>query len=73
MNSFLHYLAFNPKSKDYIRAKFKNKQVNIEEMCKLTADLSLSMKLGYREPLERPLDFDPKMSSFLSLRERLQT
>lgn len=65
--SVLH-TAFNPKSNEYIRNKYKRKLARFEEQCQLIGYLSSSMQRGYKEPQERPIDFHHKMASFLKLK-----
>ena len=61
------YLAYNAKSSDYARNKYKRKLARFDEQCQLITYLSSSMQKGYREPQERPIDFQHKMGSFLNL------
>ena len=61
-------LAFNPKSSEYVRAKYKAKLKKFEEKCNLIAYLGRNMSNRYREPFQRPFDFDVKMKSFLDLK-----
>ena len=61
-------LAYNPKSSDFVRKKYKRKLAKFDEQCQLIAYLSSSMKTGYQEPNERPIDFQHKMGSFLDLK-----
>ena len=70
MHIFLLFavLAYNPKNSDFVRKKYKRKLVKFEEQCQLIAYLSSSMKTGYQEPNERPIDFQHKMGSFLNLK-----
>ena len=61
--------AYNPKSSDYVRSKYKKKLAYFEEKCGLIAYLSTSMCSGYYEPSMRPIDFDHKISRFLALKQ----
>ena len=61
--------AYNPKSSDYIRKKYKKKLAYFEEKCGLIPYLSSSMKRGYQEPLMRLIDFDHKIDRFLGLKQ----
>lgn len=61
------FVAFNPKTNKYIRQKYKKELVSFEETCKIIECLSLSMKSGYKEPLERPIHFDEHMKYFMNL------
>ncbi|XP_071818767.1 adenylate kinase 9-like isoform X4 [Apostichopus japonicus] len=62
-----HLKAYNPKSSDYVRKKYKRKLQQFEEHCELIAYLGNNMSQRYREPGERPIDFDHKMVTFLNL------
>ncbi|XP_039637151.1 adenylate kinase 9 isoform X2 [Perca fluviatilis] len=59
--------AFNHKSTDYIRKKYKKKLALFEENCALIPYLSLTMTGNYRPPCERPIDFEFKLNRFLAL------
>lgn len=61
------FAAYNPKSSDYVRKKYKRKLQQFEEHCELIAYLGNNMSQRYREPGERPIDFDHKMVTFLNL------
>lgn len=60
-------LAFNPKSTPYIRKKYKQKLDNFQQSCELIKYLGTNMTKRYRDPTDRPIDFDHKMGRFLSL------
>ena len=70
---FVFVLAYNPKSNEYIRKKYKKKLIHFEEKCDLISYLSSTMRQGYQEPALRPIDFKHKMSNFLGLKECCQT
>ncbi|XP_063757950.1 adenylate kinase 9 [Eleginops maclovinus] len=59
--------AFNHKSTDYTRQKYKKKLALFEENCALIPYLSSTMRGNYRPPSERPLDFEFKLNRFLAL------
>ncbi|XP_033125059.1 adenylate kinase 9-like isoform X4 [Anneissia japonica] len=63
-----HLKAYNPKSSEYVRKKFKKKLMQFEEQCELIRYLGDNMTLKYRDPGTRPIDFDHKMNTFLNLR-----
>ena len=65
----LHFSAFNPKSPDYIRRKYKKKLQQFQETCELIKYLGDNMTRRYKEPRERPIDFDFKMQRFMELKE----
>ena len=66
---YLLLAAFNPKSKGYIRQKYKRKIAHFEEKCALIKYLSVTMGHGYHEPAERPIDFGHKVGKFLQLKQ----
>ena len=65
--------AYNPKSSNYIRKKYKKKLAYFEDKCGLILYLSSSMRSGYQEPLMRPIDFDNKIGRFLGLKQCTET
>lgn len=60
--------AFNPKGSEYTRKKYKKKMEQFIERCELITYLSAKMTRKYKEPQFRPIDFDHKLQTFLSLR-----
>ncbi|XP_053192664.1 adenylate kinase 9 [Scomber japonicus] len=69
-----YYLkAFNHKSPDYIRQKYKKQLATFEENCALIPYLSSSMRGNYRPPSERPIDFEFKLIRFLALEDLART
>lgn len=67
MAAFL--LAYNPQSSDFIRKKYKKKLMNFEDTCELIQYLGNVMTKRYKEPKDRPIDFDFKMDKFMALKE----
>ncbi|XP_056422277.1 adenylate kinase 9 isoform X3 [Hyla sarda] len=63
-----HLKAYNPQNSDYVRKKYKKKMEQFVECCELITYLGNKMTHKYKEPQKRPIDFDYKMQSFLSLR-----
>ncbi len=61
--------ANNPKASDYVRMKYKKKLENFENQCQLIRYLGKNMTRKYKEPEDRPTDFDHKLTTFLSLKE----
>ncbi|XP_054474711.1 adenylate kinase 9 [Anoplopoma fimbria] len=59
--------AFNNKSTDFSRKKYKKKLALFEENCALIPYLSSAMTGIYRSPRERPIDFEFKLNRFLAL------
>ena len=66
---FYFVSAYNPKSSDYIRKKYKQKLMRFEEECELIGYLGKEMTNRYREPEELPIDFDHKLTTFLALKD----
>jgi len=62
-----HLKANNPASSEHVRRKFKKLLLDFEENCRLIDYLSNKMKKKYVDPTDRPIDFDHKLNSFLSL------
>ncbi|KAK1171736.1 adenylate kinase 9 [Acipenser oxyrinchus oxyrinchus] len=63
-----HLKAYNPRNSDYVRKKYKKKLEQFEECCELVSYLGSKMTHKYKEPQERPIDFDHKLHTFLSLK-----
>lgn len=63
-----HLKAYNPKSSVYIRKKYKQKLDKFEETCNLIRYLGDNMTLRYKDPNERPVDFDSKLEIFFALK-----
>ncbi|XP_075315081.1 adenylate kinase 9 [Odontesthes bonariensis] len=59
--------AFNRKSTDYTRQKYKRKLALFEENCALIPYLSSVMTGNYKHASERPVDFEFKLNRFLAL------
>uniref|UniRef100_H3AND6 Adenylate kinase 9 n=1 Tax=Latimeria chalumnae TaxID=7897 RepID=H3AND6_LATCH len=64
-----HLKAFNPNSSAYVRKKYKRKLEQFEETCELISYLGSKMTCKYREPKDRPIDFDHKLETFLALQD----
>ena len=62
-------VAFNPKANKLVREKYKKKLDMFVAQCKLIDFLNTNMELGYKEPVERPFEFDQKMSAFIQLKK----
>ncbi|XP_075718379.1 adenylate kinase 9 isoform X2 [Rhinoderma darwinii] len=63
-----HLKAYNPRNSDYIRKKYKTKMEQFVECCELITYLGNKMTGKYKELQRRPIEFEFKMQSFLSLR-----
>lgn len=71
VNLYNYLTAFNPANSEYVRSKYKKKLIKFEEQCQLINYLSTNMMAGYKDPTDRPIDFDHKMISFLKLNKTL--
>ncbi|XP_035880458.1 adenylate kinase 9 [Phyllostomus discolor] len=63
-----HLKAFNPKASEYTRKKYKKKMEQFIERCELITYLGAKMTRKYKEPQFRPIDFDHKLQTFISLK-----
>ena len=61
--------AYNPKSSEYVRKKYKKKLMQFEETCELIKYLGDHMTKRYKEPRDRPIDFDFKMEKFIAIKD----
>ncbi|XP_026522287.1 adenylate kinase 9 [Notechis scutatus] len=64
-----HLKAYNPNSPNYIRKKYKMKLERFIDHCELLPYLGIKMTKKYKEPQNRPIDFDHKLQIFLSLKD----
>uniref|UniRef100_A0A8C5RVE0 Cilia- and flagella-associated protein 206 n=1 Tax=Laticauda laticaudata TaxID=8630 RepID=A0A8C5RVE0_LATLA len=64
-----HLKAYNPNSPNYIQKKYKMKLEQFIDHCELIPYLGIKMTKKYKEPQNRPIDFDHKLQIFLSLRD----
>uniref|UniRef100_A0ABM5G8U0 Adenylate kinase 9 isoform X3 n=1 Tax=Pogona vitticeps TaxID=103695 RepID=A0ABM5G8U0_9SAUR len=64
-----HLKAYNPRSSDYVRKKYKRKLDRFIDHCELIPYLGTKMTQKYKEPQNRPIDFDHKLRTFLSLKD----
>lgn len=66
---FPSFPVYNPRNSEYIRTKYKKKLLQFEETCKIIKYLGDNMTRRYKEPQERPIDFDRKMQKFMQLKD----
>uniref|UniRef100_A0A8C3S6J1 Cilia- and flagella-associated protein 206 n=1 Tax=Chelydra serpentina TaxID=8475 RepID=A0A8C3S6J1_CHESE len=64
-----HLKAYNLKSSEYVRKKYKRKLEQFIDHCDLIPYLGTKMTRKYKEPQNRPIDFDHKLRMFLSLKD----
>ncbi|KAM9840260.1 adenylate kinase 9 [Aulostomus maculatus] len=65
-----YYLkAFNQKSTDYTRQKYRKKLALFEENCALIPYLSSAMSKNFKPSSDRSIDFEFKLNKFLTLRD----
>ncbi|XP_032071185.1 adenylate kinase 9 [Thamnophis elegans] len=64
-----HLKAYNPNSPHYVRKKYKMKLERFIDHCELIPYLGSKMTKKYKEPQNRPIDFDHKLQTFLSLKD----
>ena len=72
-DSSIYVLAYNPKASEYVRKKYKKKLESFEVQCDLIKYLSRNMTRKFKEPEDRLIDFDNKLSNFMSLKEAAAT
>ncbi|KGL84236.1 Adenylate kinase 9, partial [Tinamus guttatus] len=63
-----HLKAYNPRSSEYVRRKYRRKLEQFVDHCALIPYLGAKMTRRYKEPRSRPADFDCKLRTFLSLK-----
>lgn len=69
-----YYLkAYNTRSSEYRRKKYKQKLIYFEEKCQLIDFIHSQSTLKYREPSKRSDEFNLKLENFFSLKENTPT
>jgi len=71
-NLFL-FAAFNPRSSEYRRKKYKQKLAFFQEKCELIEFLYSQTTLKYKEPVKRSLEYNSKFESFFALQDNAPT
>ncbi|XP_039385079.1 adenylate kinase 9 isoform X3 [Mauremys reevesii] len=64
-----HLKAYNPRSSEYVQKKYKRKLEQFIDHCDLIPYLGTKMTRKYKEPQNRPIDFDHKLRMFLCLKD----
>ncbi|NXC44701.1 KAD9 kinase, partial [Penelope pileata] len=64
-----HLKAYNPRAPELRRRAYKKKLAQLTEHCDLVPYLGRTMPRRYVEPQQRPLGFDLKLQTFLSLKD----
>ncbi|CAF2033300.1 unnamed protein product [Rotaria magnacalcarata] len=68
-----HLKAYNTKSSDYLRRKFRRKLYIFEEQCELISYLAQKTAVRYKEPEKRSADYNVKYETFFALRHNVPT
>ncbi|CAF4492974.1 unnamed protein product, partial [Rotaria socialis] len=68
-----HLKAYNTKSSDYLRRKFRRKLYIFEEQCELISYLAQKTTVRYKEPQKRSPDYNVKYETFFALRHNVPT
>ncbi|CAH1800208.1 unnamed protein product [Owenia fusiformis] len=63
-----HLKAYNPKSSEYVRKKYKQRLMQFEESCELIKYLGDTMTVKFKEPKDRAIDFDHKLDRFVKMK-----
>ena len=75
LRSYMSWLfkAYNAKSSEYRRKKYRQKLAYFEEKCHLVDFLYKQSTLRYKEPAKRSLEYNAKLESFFALQENVPT
>ena len=68
-----HLKAYNIKSSDYLRRKFRRKLYIFEEQCELIRYLSEKTTVRYKELGKRTPEFNIKYETFFALQQNTPT
>lgn len=66
-------LAYNPKSTDYRRKKYKQKLTYFEQKCNLIDFLFKQATIKYKDPAKRSSEYNDKLESFFALQDNVPT
>ncbi|CAF0983872.1 unnamed protein product, partial [Didymodactylos carnosus] len=68
-----HLKAYNSKSSDYLRRKFRRKLYIFEEQCELIGYLADKSTIRYKAPENRTPEYNVKYETFFALKENVPT
>lgn len=68
-----HLKAYNTKSSDYIRRKFRRKLYVFEEQCELIGYLAEKTTVRYKKPEKRTPEYNVKYETFFALQHNVPT
>lgn len=68
-----HLKAYNSKSSDYLRRKFRRKLYFFEEQCELISYLAEKTPIRYKEIDKRTPDYNIKYETFFALQQNTPT
>ncbi|CAF3709748.1 unnamed protein product [Adineta steineri] len=68
-----HLKAYNTKSSDYLRRKFRRKLYIFEEQCELINYLAEKTTVRYKKPEKRTPDYNIKYETFFALQHNVPT
>jgi adenylate/nucleoside-diphosphate kinase len=68
-----HLKAYNSKSSDYLRRKFRRKLYIFEEHCQLIPFLAEKTTIRYKESDRRSVEYNVKYETFFALKQNMPT
>ena len=68
-----HLKAYNTKTSDYLRRKFRRKLYIFEEQCELIGYLADKTTVRYKEPGKRTAEYNVKYETFFALQHNVPT
>jgi len=66
-------LAYNPKSSDFRRKKYKQKLQYFEQKCQLIESIYSKTTLKYKDPNKRSPEYNQNFENFFALKENVPT